>query len=84
MQEKFLLSKLLVISVTLLSATLATRMSVDTITTPTSPSPPSEILQQLVFYYKEIAEIKRPVSYFYLIYFFAFLKKKHGDKESLL
>ena len=41
----------------MLSATLSTSMSVDTMTTLTS-APPSEILQKLVFYYKEMAEIK--------------------------
>ena len=47
MQETFLLSRLLVISI-MLSATLSTQMSVNTTTTPTSPALPSEILQ-LVF-----------------------------------
>ena len=42
MQEKFLPSRLLVNSVTLLSATLSTPMLVDT-TRPTAPAPPETL-----------------------------------------
>ena len=87
MREKFLLSRLLVTSVTLISATFSTPVSVDitptlqhhqrnySTTRNTTASP--ETLQ-LVFYYSKIVEIKRPLFYFnlYLIFFLCLFKEE--------